>query len=436
MKKTVFLLFALFVVAKVSAQTEPANYTIAVGKFKTLYNNNQPDSIYNMFGPEMTSALTREYFKTTTTQLRAQLGNLSETTFTSYTAPVALYKATFQKGALAISMSLNKENKIIGLLLSPLQASAANGAAAPAAVQKAMDPSLVESPIVVKTLSGTIHGTLTMPKNAAGKIPVVLIIAGSGPTDRNGNSPKLGLETNTYHMLAEGLGQNGIASVRYDKRMIGESQTNNKEADLRFDDYVDDAVGLIQKLNDDQRFSKIIVLGHSEGSLVGMLACHDEPVKGYISIAGAGDRADKIVTEQMKSKPQYLQDEFKTFMDTLKRGHVTDNIDPALYFIARPSIQRYLMTWFRYEPARVIKTVKVPVMIVQGTTDLQVTVDNADKLRKGKSDATVVIIPGMNHVLKEAPADRDPNLATYNKPDLPLKAELVPAIVKFVNGIN
>jgi pimeloyl-ACP methyl ester carboxylesterase len=434
MKRTVFLLLIVFFTIRATAQTEPANYTVAVNKFKLFYNNNQPDSIYKMFGPEMKNALTFDQFKGTTVQLKTQLGNLLETTFTSFTQPVAIYKASFQNSALSLSISLNNENKIIGLLLRPLPQSA--GADKTVEPGSPIDPSLTESPIVLKTLSGSIHGTLTIPKNASGKIPVVLIIAGSGPTDRNGNSPKLGLNGNTYKLLAEGLGKNGIASVRYDKRMVGESETGNKEADLRFDDYVDDAVGMINKLSEDERFSKIIVLGHSEGSLIGMLASRDQPVKGFISVSGAGDQADKILTQQLKSQPQYIQDEFKTLLDTMRKGKTIDNIDPSLYFIARPSIQRYLISWFRYVPQRVIKNLKMPVLIIQGTTDLQITVADAGKLKKAKSDATLDIIPGMNHVLKDAPADREQNLATYNKPDLPLKPELMKDIVDFINKVN
>lgn len=431
MKKTIFLILIVFFAAKAIAQTEPGNYNTAVNKFRLFYNAGQPDSIYNMFGPEMKAALTFDQLKGTAAQLKSQLGDLEQTTFTSYTQPVALYKATFKNGALALSLSLNKEDKIIGLLLRPLEQPAASAAAA-----LPIDPSLTESPVALKTLSGIIHGTLTMPKNASGKIPVVLIIAGSGPTDRNGNSPKLGLNGNTYKLIAEGLGKNGIASVRYDKRMVGESETGNKESDLRFEDYVDDAVGLINMLNNDQRFSKVIVLGHSEGALVGMLASIGQPVKAYISVAGAGDSADKILTEQMKSQPSYIAAEFKTLLDSMRRGKTIDNIDPTLYPIARPSIQRFLMSWCKYSPPRVLKNLKIPIQIIQGTTDLQITVADADKLKKAKSDATLNIIPGMNHVLKEAPQDRDKNLATYSDPNLPLKAELMPDIVSFINSVN
>jgi hypothetical protein len=304
---------------------------------------------------------------------------------------------------------------------------------------QSVDPAITESPILLKTLSGALSGTLSMPKNVSGKIPVVLIIPGTGPVDRNGNSTKLGLATDDYKLLATALGKNNIAALRYDKRMVGESTGTTKEADLHFDDYSDDAIGLISLLKSDQRFSKVIVLGHSEGSLVGMLAtsASDEgSVNGFISVEGAGEPAEKLLTEQMKSKPSYIADGFKTILDSLRKGKTTTNVDPSLYFIARPSIQLYLMTWCRFDPQREIKKVKVPILIIHGSTDLDVNVSNGEKLKKAKSSATLDIITGMNHIMKDAPADKEKNMATYNQPDLPLKPELVTSVVDFIHGLK
>ncbi|MBB5397497.1 alpha/beta fold hydrolase [Mucilaginibacter sp. AK015] len=427
MRKIYLLAFIVLASAIAKAQDAPANYTAAADKFKQFYNGNQPDSIFNMFSPEMKASLPLDKFKPTTIQLKSQLGALVSTDFVKYNQPLAVYKATFDNAVFLLNISLNGQGKMTGLLLSPDVEEAKT---------IALDASLKETPILLKTFSGSISGTLTTPVNVNGKIPVVLIIAGSGPTDRDGNSPKLGLNGNTYKMLANELGKNGIATVRYDKRLVGQSVSTTKEKQLRFEDYVDDAVGLINQLSGDDRFSKVIVLGHSEGSLVGLLAVRDQPVNAFISVAGAGRRADQIVTEQVKSMPQYLQDNFKVMLDSLKRGKFTDNIDPKLYAIARPDIQPYLLSWFRYDPAKEMKKVKIPVLILQGTTDIQVPVSDAKLLKKAKSEATLVIIPGMNHVLKEAPADRNQNIATYNKPDLPLKPELVSGIVNFVKGLK
>src|ERR1700712_4342423 len=98
MKKTIFLLLTVCLTIRAIAQTEPANYATVVNKFKLYYNNNQPDSIYKMFGPEMMKALTADQWKSTVSQFRTQLGTLQQTAFTSYDekTPVAIYRASFQ----------------------------------------------------------------------------------------------------------------------------------------------------------------------------------------------------------------------------------------------------------------------------------------------------------------------------------------------------
>ncbi len=415
----------MFCAVTVSAQTEPTNYAAAVSKFKQFYNNNQPDSVFAMFSPDMKTALPIDNFTATTKQLKSQLGNLVSTKFIQYAAPIGEYEATFQNGMFMLNIGLNGQNQFTGLRLTP--------PAAKTTTETAPDPSITESSIVLKTLSGTIYGTLAMPNNAKGKVPVVLIIAGSGPTDRNGNGPLI--NTNTYKLLANALGKAGIASVRYDKRMIGQSVGTQKESDLRFEDYSDDAVGFINMLNDDERFSKLIVAGHSEGSLIGMLACHDEPVKGFISLAGAGEPGEKILTEQMKSQPGYASEGLKKVLDSLKRGKINPNVDPSLYGLLRPSIQMYIMSWCRYDPATEIRKVKCPILIVQGTTDMQVTVDNAQKLKSAKSSAILLIVRGMSHILKDGPTEREANLATYKDPNLPLNTEMVTGVIDFINKL-
>jgi pimeloyl-ACP methyl ester carboxylesterase len=430
MKKLVFFTLALLFSVVAVAQNEPVNYHAAIVDFKQFYNNNQPQNLYVQFGDEMKKALTPAKWDETMSQLKTQLGPLLNTNFEKFDGNVAYYKAGFEKAFITLSISVNGANQITGLLLRPYQNRSQ------AAEVNSDDPSIQESPVSVKTLAGMISGTLGMPKNVTGKIPVVLIIPGSGPTDRDGNSGQLGLNTNMYKLLAVALAKNGIASLRYDKRLVGKSiSAGAKEADLRFEDYVEDAISLETMLAGDERFSKVIVFGHSEGSLVGMLSSIDEPVKGYISAAGAGDSADKILTEQMKSKPPYIVDGFKRVLDSLRRGKIYKEVDPGLYFIARPSIQRYLMSWCRYNPKIEIKKLKIPVLILQGTTDIQVTVADAEKLKKAKSDASLVTITGMSHILKEGPEDKEKNAATYNDPALPLKPELVTAVVEFVKKI-
>jgi len=289
------------------------------------------------------------------------------------------------------------------------------------------------------TPTGSISGTLLVPK-ADKKIPVVLIIAGSGPTDRDGNSTALPGKSNTYKMLAEALAAEGVASLRYDKRAIGESRAaaGGSEAGLRFDMYVDDAAGWIAQLRGDARFSRVIVAGHSEGSLVGMVAANKAKADAFVSIAGIAHRASDVIRDQLR--PQIgaiasLWQDSESILTSLDQGKVVDPLPasiqaiPGLASLYRPSVQPYMISWFKYVPSVEIARLNIPVLLLQGTTDIQVSVDEAKALKAAKPDAELVLIDGMNHVLKTAPADRAQNAATYSNPDLPIVPEVPKAIL-------
>ncbi|NOU59646.1 alpha/beta hydrolase [Marinifilum caeruleilacunae] len=288
----------------------------------------------------------------------------------------------------------------------------------------------LEHEIVLETETGNIKGTLLIPSTAE-KTAVVLIIAGSGPTDRNGNNPMM--TNNSLKMLAEGLQKNGIASLRYDKRGIGESTNSGlQEIDLRFEHYVKDVEDWIDLLNKDERFSEIIVLGHSEGSLIGMIASQKSEVEKFISLAGVGIPAGDIIREQLKAQPPVVLDHSLPIIEKLESGETVEDVPLMLYSLFRPSVQPYMISWFRYNPQKEIAKLDKPILIIQGTTDIQVSVSNADQLAMANEKSQKLIIEGMNHVLKESEADRQKNIQTYAMPDLPLKKELIGSIVGFI----
>jgi uncharacterized protein len=289
-----------------------------------------------------------------------------------------------------------------------------------------------ESEIILKTSTGEIYGTLATPNNVKTS-PVVLIIAGSGPTDRDCNSP-MGIKTNAYKMLSESFAVNGISTVRFDKRGIGKSNpAMPSESELRFETYINDVVEWISLLKSDKRFSSIIILGHSEGSLIGMIAVQQTNVAGYISLSGVGKSADKLLQEQLKTTlPPQLLDESNKILDSLRAGKTVSTVNFNLMALYRPSVQPYMISWIKYDPAKEISNLKIPALIIQGSTDLQVSVDDAKLLSASKPDAKLLIIDNMNHVLKESDTDIQKNMATYFNPDLPLKTGLTDAIVKFI----
>jgi pimeloyl-ACP methyl ester carboxylesterase len=303
-----------------------------------------------------------------------------------------------------------------------------------------------EDPIQLTTSTGTIRGRLLTPSRA-GKVPVALIIAGSGPTDRDGNSPLLPGKNDAYKMLAEALGADGIASVRYDKRGIGESRPAGppSEASLQFDTYVADAAAWVTQLAADERFSRVIVVGHSEGSLIGMLAARKTSAAAFVSIAGAARRASDILRDQLRQQltgMPVLLDATETVIKSLEAGTVVDPLPlpipavPPLASLFRPSVQPYLISWIKYLPSNELKDLTIPVLILQGTTDLQVTVDEAKALKAAKRDAELRIIDGMNHVMKAAPADPILNVATYSNPDLKIVQDVPKAIVELARRLD
>jgi hypothetical protein len=286
--------------------------------------------------------------------------------------------------------------------------------------------------VSVKNGNITLYGTLVLPKGIENP-PVVLIIVGSGPTDRNGNPPNM--PNNSLKYLAEDLAYRGIASVRYDKRGIGESVSTQEEGELSIDDFIEDAIAWLRLLKKESRYSKVFVAGHSEGSIIGMVAAHREKVNGFISIAGAGRRIDKVVLEQVSSYPEEMVNAIKSIFDTLLMGKPHKNVPPILYVLFRPSVQPYMISWLKYDPIKQIGLLGCPVFIVQGTTDLQVKIIDAELLSQGNRKSKLLIIEGMNHVLKESELDFTKNFETYSNPNLPIVKELVNEIEVFIKSV-
>jgi pimeloyl-ACP methyl ester carboxylesterase len=419
MKKLLIFSFLAFSTGILCAQTR-ADYDNVVNRFQGFYNQDQPDSVYNMFSEKIQASLTPEKTKQMLSGLHGQFGAMKSHEFSEIQGGRNFYKSVFDKSTLTLVVVLNKENRLDNFRFIPSK-------------PKAETIGVEKSNFVLNTTTGDIFGTLTMPEGG-GSAPVVLIIAGSGPTDRDGNNPA-GVNANTYKMLADSLQKAGIASLRYDKRGIAESTPAMKnEESLSFEDMVNDAQGMVKKLKEDGRFSKVYILGHSEGSLIGMIVAEREKVDGYISVAGIAERADKIMEQQISAQSPELGAKSKVYFDSLLKGKTVHVTNPDLESIFRASVQPYMRSWLKYNPCTEIKKLKIPVMILQGTTDIQVKTEEASKLKNACPTAKLVFMPGMNHVLKDAPEDREKNIATYSNPDLPLSTGLVSNIDKFVLG--
>lgn len=293
-----------------------------------------------------------------------------------------------------------------------------------------------EREVMMKTPTGNLYGTLTIPmENKLGI--VALIIPGSGATDRDGNTSTFQGKNNSLKMLAEGLAKEGISSLRIDKRGIAKSKgAALAEADLRFEDMVEDAVSWLRFLkNDDKRFKQLAVIGHSEGSLVGMLAAKIADADYYVSIAGSGRPAHELLKEQLsKQLIPPLLDTVNLYISMLKEGKHIEKPNPLFMSLFRPSVQSYVISWFKYSPSEEVAKLRSKVLLIQGTTDIQVGLADFEALATACPKANLAKIEGMNHVLKHVGGTMLEQLPSYGNPDLPLSEGLVEEVVAFLKS--
>ncbi|NQX93481.1 MAG: alpha/beta fold hydrolase [Erythrobacter sp.] len=291
--------------------------------------------------------------------------------------------------------------------------------------------------ITAKGPEGNLAGTL-IPA-AKGK-PTLLIIPGSGPTDRDGNNP-LGVTASSYRMLAEALGERGIGSIRIDKRgMFGSAAAIPNPNDVTITAYAEDVHAWIAAARDETGAECLWVLGHSEGGLVALQAAQEaEGVCGVLLVASVGRPIGTILREQLQANPANapIMSEALGAIEALEAGERVSvkGMHPALVGLFNPAVQSFLIDMMSRDPATLASSLTVPALIVTGGKDLQTPVSDGEALAAGQSAAKFVVVPDMNHVLKRVEADDRPsNLATYANASLPIHSALVEAIADFVSA--
>ena len=285
--------------------------------------------------------------------------------------------------------------------------------------------------VELKTPTGTLHGVLDLPAEK-GPWPVVLLHAGSGPTDHDGNS--ILTKNDSLKLIGNSLAAKGIACLRIDKRAIGKSaKAGPKEENLRLTTYSDDVVLWVKWLRADGRFGKVGFIGHSEGSLIGSLAA-EAKFDAFVSLCGPGRKLGDVLREQLKKGlPKELREKAEAAIAELEAGREVKETPKELAGLLRPSVQPYMISMLKPDPAVELAKLKCPVLIVSGTTDIQVSEDDFKALIAANKDAASVRLENMNHVLKEVkrthPLLQD---ASYKDPKFPLHPKLIEEIAGFL----
>ena len=283
-------------------------------------------------------------------------------------------------------------------------------------------------------VNSLIKGTLFSPKKINKKTKLVILIAGSGPTNRSGN--QFGGVTNCLKYLSEGLAENNIAVFSYDKRLFAQMKAGNiDEKSGRFDDMIVDATSVLDYFKSQKKFKKIIIAGHSEGSLIGMVTALKK-ADGFISLAGPGRPIDEVLKEQLVKQLPNLEAEISGNLAKLREGTTFEltSKNPTITSIFRESVQPYMISWIKYNPTIEIKKLNIPVLLINGTKDLQVPESDAELLKAAYPKAELKIIDNMNHIFKEILIDKE-NLKSYNDGTIPIMPILTETMTKFINSI-
>ncbi len=263
---------------------------------------------------------------------------------------------------------------------------------------------LAAEPFETAGSGGALRGELWRPAAVApagAKVPVVIFIAGSGPTDRDGNS-SLGLHTDAYRKLAEALAGRGVASVRYDKRGVGKSGLTFDPARLTVDDFVADAAKVVEKARADARLGPVIVAGHSEGGLIAILLAQKTPLDGLVLLSTAGRPLAAVLREQLGRQLDAAgMADLDRILAALRRGAPVDPIPPALALLFNPTVRAFLKSEIDLDPVPLFHALKVPAAVVQGENDAQVTPGDARLLAGARKDAKLTLLPKMNHVFRD-----------------------------------
>ena len=280
--------------------------------------------------------------------------------------------------------------------------------------------------ILIKNDSIELPGTLTY----SGKdTNLVIWVHGSGNVDRNGNQAGLNVGANYIKQFRDSINKEDIAFFSYDKRTANRNNMKFLLKKLSFDELVVDVKKVIAHFRKEDRFKKITLIGHSQGSLVAMLASSD--ADKYISLAGPSESIDITITGQVTKQSAELGKTTAAHFEELKETGGIKEVNPMLLSIfAKPNLP-FFKSWMQYDPSEKIKEVSIPTLIINGDKDIQVSVEDAKQLYASKKDGTLKIIKNMNHVIKHIEKDAD-NIPSYRSPDFPISKELVTIIATFV----
>lgn len=279
------------------------------------------------------------------------------------------------------------------------------------------------------SINDNIYGSIVEPKSRSNS-NLVIFIGGSGPIDRDGNQSFM--KCDMFKKLAYSLSEKGISSFRYDKRVVTQIRKGKLDKKITFDDFVSDAIAIIDFF--ESKYNSIVIAGHSQGSLVGLLSIKDG-VSGFISLSGAGRTIDMVIEDQISKTAPMLLEDTKNIFKILRSGKITEDFPLPLYSLFNIEIQPFMISWMQYDPKKIIAKIPIPSLIINGDSDLQVDEKEAKLLYNSAQNSEILIVKNMNHVLVEIEGDELKNVKSYNNPDLKISELVIEKMVEFIERL-
>lgn len=297
----------------------------------------------------------------------------------------------------------------------------------------AASPTAIAETITIEGPTGPLSGT----RIAAGDGPMAIIIPGSGPVDRDGNGPTVGLATDAYRLLAEALAAEGVGTVRIDKRgFFGSAAAAPNPEDVTIAGYADDVLAWAEAVRRDGQ-ACVWLVGHSEGALVALKSAERAPERlcGLVLLTAPGRPIGALMRVQFAANPATAP--FSAALDRViaeieaGRPVAPEAIPPQVAPLFRPGLQPFMRDLFSHDPGALAAAFDGPILSISGGRDAQVGPEDAARLAAHQPALESVTLPQMTHVLKLAETDAAA-MATYSEPGLPLHAALAPTIARFL----
>jgi len=404
--------------AAVAAAGEKVVDDLAAGK---------TDAVYSQFTDQMVKALTKEQTGQIWGQLEAQFGKYEGRSTTTVTPnqgyQVVSVTANFEKFSLILNVVLDKDGKIAGLNMKPAQTPTPAAYQVPSYVDQG---SFSEQEVTIGSGEWALPGTLTMPKGE-GPFPAVVMVHGSGPNDRD---ETIG-PNRPFKDIAWGLASQGIAVLRYDKRTkahAGLFTLEELEKITLGTETIDDAILAANLLAKTPGIDpkQIYVLGHSQGGMAAPRIGEQDPnLAGLIVLAGPGRPLEDIIVEQLT----YVAGVDGAVTDAEKS--MVKMAETAAPKVKDPGLSRETpasefplgipAAWWLdvrgYLPPQTAKTLAMPVLVLQGGRDYQVTKVDFDLWQaalKDKTNAKLVFYPDLNHLFMSGKGKATPE--EYSQP--------------------